>query len=67
VPSAIAGFLLTGYADANIRLSVEDRGRDNTLLLRKPVTGEALVQQVTGLLKANIGAEAAPARNDAGG
>lgn len=46
----LPALLLTGYADASVRLAVEDaQGRD-TVLLRKPVSGTVLVERAAALL-----------------
>lgn len=42
--------LLTGYADASVRLAVEDVGTGSTALLRKPVSGTALAERAAALL-----------------
>jgi CheY-like chemotaxis protein len=42
--------LLTGYADASVRLAVEDAETRNTALLRKPVSGTALAERAAALL-----------------
>ena len=42
--------LLTGYADASVRLAVKDAGAGNTALLRKPVSGTALAECAAALL-----------------
>jgi len=47
---ALPVLLLTGYADASIRLAVEDAGPGSTALLRKPVSGTALAERAAALL-----------------
>lgn len=42
--------LLTGYADANVRLAIEDTKAGNTALLRKPVSGVSLIKRAAALL-----------------
>ena len=46
----LPALLLTGYADAGVRLAVEDAGSRNTALLRKPVTGGELGERAAALL-----------------
>ncbi len=42
--------LLTGYADASVRLAVEDAEAGSTELLRKPVSGTVLAERAAALL-----------------
>ncbi len=42
--------LLTGYADASVRLAVENPETGNMALLRKPVSSIALAERVAALL-----------------
>jgi PAS domain S-box-containing protein len=44
--------LLTGYADAHVKLDVEDMQDEALVLLRKPVSGAQLAQQVSALVSA---------------
>jgi len=46
----LPALLLTGYADASVRLAVENAETGNTALLRKPVSGAALVERAAALL-----------------
>lgn len=46
----LPALLLTGYADASVRLAVEDAESGNTALLRKPVSGSALAERAAALL-----------------
>ena len=46
----LPALLLTGYADANVRLAVEDAEAGDTALLRKPVSGTALAERAAALL-----------------
>ena len=45
-----SSWLLTGYADAGVRLAVEDAGPGSTALLRKPASGIALAERAAALL-----------------
>jgi CheY-like chemotaxis protein len=47
---ALPALLLTGYADASIRLAVDQAGESSTGLLRKPVSGSELAERATALL-----------------
>lgn len=47
----LPALLLTGYADAAVRLKLEESQDNSILLLRKPVTEEELVRQATALLR----------------
>jgi CheY-like chemotaxis protein len=51
----LPALLLTGYADANVRLAVEDVRSGNTVLVRKPVSGPTLADHAAELL-ANLAA-----------
>jgi CheY-like chemotaxis protein len=42
--------LLTGYADAGVRLALEDAEAGSTALLRKPASGTALAERAAALL-----------------
>ncbi len=42
--------LLTGFADAGVRLAMEGFGMGNTVLLSKPISGMALAEGVSALL-----------------
>jgi signal transduction histidine kinase/CheY-like chemotaxis protein len=42
--------LLTGYADAGVRLALEDGDTGSTALLRKPASGTALAERAAALL-----------------
>ena len=42
--------LLTGYADASVRLAIEDTAAGTTALLRKPVDGTVLAEHAAALL-----------------
>jgi PAS domain S-box-containing protein len=44
--------LLTGFADAHVKLDVEDMRDEALVLLRKPVSGSQLAQQVSALVSA---------------
>jgi CheY-like chemotaxis protein len=46
--STLPALLLTGYADASIERAVQE---SNTLLLRKPVRGDELIERTVALLK----------------
>ena len=46
----LPALLLTGYADASVRLAVEDADTGGTALLRKPVSGTALAERAAALL-----------------
>jgi signal transduction histidine kinase/ActR/RegA family two-component response regulator len=46
----LPALLLTGYADASVRLAVEDTEAGNTALLRKPVPGVILGEHAAALL-----------------
>ncbi len=46
----LPALLLTGYADANVRLAVEDAATGSTALLRKPVSGTELAERAAALL-----------------
>ena len=46
----LPALLLTGYADASVRLAVEDASSGGTALLRKPVSGTALAARAAALL-----------------
>ena len=46
----LPAMLLTGYADASVRLTVEDAEAGGTALLRKPVSGTALAERAAALL-----------------
>jgi signal transduction histidine kinase/ActR/RegA family two-component response regulator len=46
----LPALLLTGYADASVRLAVEDVEAGGTTLLRKPVSGTALAERTAALL-----------------
>ena len=46
----LPALLLTGYADASVRLAVEDAETGNTALLRKPVSGVALAERAAALM-----------------
>ena len=50
---ALPVLLLTGFADATVRLAMEGAALDNTALLRKPVPSVALVECVEALLAAS--------------
>lgn len=45
--------LLTGYADANVKLDIENMHDDTVILLRKPLSGDNLAQQTSTLLLAS--------------
>ena len=46
----LPALLLTGYADASVRLTVKDAETGSTALLRKPVSGTALAERAAALL-----------------
>ena len=46
----LPALLLTGYADAGVRLALEDAKTGSTALLRKPVSGAELAERVVALL-----------------
>jgi signal transduction histidine kinase/CheY-like chemotaxis protein len=46
----LPALLLTGYADAGVRLAVQDAETRSTALLRKPVTGTELAEHAAALL-----------------
>lgn len=46
----LPALLLTGYADASVRLAVEAAGKGRTALLRKPASGAALAERAASLL-----------------
>ncbi len=46
----LPALLLTGYADASVRLAVEDAEAGSTELLRKPVSGATLAERSVALL-----------------
>ncbi len=46
----LPALLLTGYADASVRLAVEDAESGSTELLRKPVSGTVLAERAAALL-----------------
>ncbi len=46
----LPALLLTGYADASVRLAVEDAEAGSTELLRKPVSGTVLAERAAALL-----------------
>jgi CheY-like chemotaxis protein len=46
----LPALLLTGYADAGVRLAVEAADAGRTALLRKPVSGTALAERAAALL-----------------
>jgi CheY-like chemotaxis protein len=46
----LPALLLTGYADAGVRLALEDVEAGGTALLRKPVSGAALAERAAALL-----------------
>jgi FixJ family two-component response regulator len=46
----LPAMLLTGYADASVRLTVEDVASGSIILLRKPVSGGTLGERAAALL-----------------
>lgn len=46
----LPALLLTGYADASVRLAVEDAATGSTTLLRKPVAGTVLAERAAAML-----------------
>ena len=46
----LPALLVTGYADASVRLAVEDTAKGSTALLRKPTSGAALAERAAALL-----------------
>lgn len=46
----LPALLLTGYADASVRLGVEAAATGSTALLRKPVSGTVLPERAAALL-----------------
>jgi hypothetical protein len=43
-------WLLTGYADAGVRLALKDAETGSTALLRKPASGTALAERAAALM-----------------
>ncbi len=63
----LPALLLTGYADASVRLAVEDAAAGGTELLRKPVSGIMLAERSVALLAHGAAINGAAARSSGSG